>query len=528
MTHYQVQEPFLDYENLEEGLTADTIDLFKENINRIIHAPDRIYVQKRDDLVGAAIAAMPYPPISADARALIEQGIICLLGEGAAHFHPRYAAPDYEHLLQNGSDFMELKPAKDLFEATTSLLTAYEYFPAGGLPVFIGRIDELLEPYIDSVSPETARSILKSFWTLVDRLNPSGFVHANIGPQETTTGNLLLDVDREMRTITNLTFRYDPQTTPQDFALKAVSNALEITKPYFLNHPAMVANWGEDYVIASCYNCIPLRGGIYTLVRLNLRKAAEASDGNPEHFLDETLPKIGKAWAEIIESRCKYIIDDIGWFKDNFWIDEGYLDKEKFSAYAGVYGLAEAVQHLMKTSGHPDARYGWDEEANQLAERITDRLHEIIEANPIPCCEGTGGKACYHAQVGITSDLDTTPATRIPSGQEPALYQHIITEARTHKWINGGVSTILEFDQTAAQNPQAVLDVIKGAFKTGSRNLSIGSANSEFVRVTGYLIRRADLEAAKVEKAMRHSSASFGTGVMENSPNHLHRITRKV
>ena len=152
----------------------------------------------------------------------------------------------------------------------------------------------------------------------------------------------------------------------------------------------------------------------------------------------------------------------------------------------------------------------------------------MLEDNPVVYCEGTGGKACYHAQVGITSDLETTPATRVPSGEEPELYEHILTEAPTHKWINGGISTILEFDQTAAQNPAAVLDIIQGAFKAGIRNLSIGSANSEFVRVTGYLIRRADLEAHQAEKALRHSSAALGSGVMENHPNHLHRITRKV
>ena len=521
-------EPFYEFENLEEGLTADTVELFKENVSQLIHTPNMIFEQKHDALAAMAIASRPYPPMSADARELVEQNILCLLAEGAAPYHPRYAAPDYQKLLKEGCSFLELKPAEDLFEATANLLTAYKYFPAGDIPVFIGRIDELLEPYIHSVPLETARSILKSFWLLVDRLNPSGFVHANIGPHASVTGNLLLDVECELRTITNLTFRYDPQRTPQDFALKAVSNALEITKPYFLNHPAMSADWGENYVIASCYNCLPMRGGIYTLVRLNLKKAAEASDGDPERFLDETLPHIGKCWTEIIESRCNYIIDDIGWFENNFWIEEDFLDKEKFSAYAGIFGLAEAVQHLLKTSGKPDAKYGWDEEANRLAERITDRVHQILEENPVTSCEGTGGKACYHAQVGITSDLSITPATRIPSGQEPELYQHITTEARTHKYIDGGISTILEFDQTAAQNPAAVLDIIQGAFKAGCRNLSIGSANSEFVRVTGYLIRRADLEAAKAEKAMRHSSAPLGTGVMENSPNHLHRITRKV
>jgi hypothetical protein len=116
----------------------------------------------------------------------------------------------------------------------------------------------------------------------------------------------------------------------------------------------------------------------------------------------------------------------------------------------------------------------------------------------------------------------------VPSSQEPDLYSHLRAEAPSHEFLSGGVSTILEFDQTAIQNPSAVLDVIKGAFKEGIRNLSIGSVNSEFVRVTGYLIRRADLDAYNNEKALRHSSAPLGGGVMKNSPNHLHRITRKV
>jgi len=48
---------------------------------------------------------------------------------------------------------MELSPAVDLYDATASLITAYKYIPCGGLPVFIGRIDELLEPYYHTVSP---------------------------------------------------------------------------------------------------------------------------------------------------------------------------------------------------------------------------------------------------------------------------------------------------------------------------------------------------------------------------------------
>ena len=150
-------------------------------------------------------------------------------------------------------------------------------------------------------------------------------------PAASKSGALLLDIDRELGTITNLTLRYDPRHTPPEFALKAVSNALAVTKPYFLNHPAMAADWGQDYVIASCYNAMPLKGGIYTLVRLNLKRAAEMAGDDPERFLDEILPQIGKSWTEVIASRARYIIEEVRWFEDNFWIEEGLLEQSKFS-----------------------------------------------------------------------------------------------------------------------------------------------------------------------------------------------------
>ncbi len=90
-----------------------------------------------------------------------------------------------------------------------------------------------------------ARPVLKSFWTLIDRLHPDAFVHADIGPEATRTGEMLLDIDHEAGTITNVTLRYDPDVTPRDFALKAVRNALQLSKPYFLNHPPAPGRLGS-------------------------------------------------------------------------------------------------------------------------------------------------------------------------------------------------------------------------------------------------------------------------------------------
>jgi YjjI family glycine radical enzyme len=520
--------PFYNYENLQVGLKEENLSIFKEAILDILKAPDLIFEQKNDALAATAANALAYPKVSEEAAKLIESGVFCLLAEGAAPYHPRYVAPDYERLLKKGSKFLDLEPAIDLFDAITSLITAYKYSPSSGSPVFIGRLDDLLTPFIDTVDEKTAYLAIRSFWQLVDRLFPSAFVHSNIGPQETKAGNILLDVDKELSTITNVTLRYDPETTPDTFALKAISGALKNTKPYFLNHQMMVKDWGEDYAIASCYNAMRMGGGIYTLVRLNLKAAAALSDGSSEDFLQRVLPEIAPYWVEIIDSRAKRVVEDFKWYEENFWIDEGFLEKEKFTSYAGIFGLSECVNHIMNGSGNTGKRYGHDKEANQFAKVVTDRIHQLLELYPIENCEGTGGVVCYHAQVGISDDVEVTPATRVPSQEEPDLYSHISAEAPNHEWLDGGVSTILEFDQTANRNPEAVLDIIKGAFKSGIRNLSIGGADSEFIRVTGYLMLRSDMEAARNEKAMRHGSAFLGTTFMENTPNHLHRRTRQV
>jgi YjjI family glycine radical enzyme len=269
-------------------------------------------------------------------------------------------------------------------------------------------------------------------------------------------------------------------------------------------------------------------GGIYTLVRLNFNELAKRCDGTVEDLLDRVIPETTRLYVEVINSRIKFLVEEIEWFENNFWVREGLLHRDRFTAYAGVFGLAEAANTLMARCGRPDARYGHDAEANAVAEQITERLGRELASVPAVYCDGRDGCVSYHAQVGISSDTDTTPGARVPSGEEPELYTHLLAEAGHHHTIEGGISTILEFDQSATENPAAVLDIIQGAHQQGIRMLSVGSANSEFIRVTGYLIRRADLEAAKGERALRHSSAALGVGFFDTKPVHLHRRTRKV
>jgi YjjI family glycine radical enzyme len=520
-------DAMLPFEDLKRGLTSETCELFKGFVDSTLRAGNLIYDQKQTSLAAAAMRTQPYPPVSERAEQAIVDGTLCLLGEGAAPFHPRYLAPDYERLLKQGSEFLEFKPAQDLHDATAMLLTAYHNMPSA-LASFIGRLDELLEPFLDTVGSAEARATLRSFWLLVDRLFPNAFVHANLGPSESRVGRLLFELDRELETILNVTLRYDPEITVRSFALDAVRTALQLNKPYFFNHRMMVADWGPEYAIASCYNAMRLGGGIFTLVRLNLKKLMEWSDGSVDDVLSNVIPDAARLQLEVINSRIRFVVEDVKYFESCFFVREGLLYPDRFSTYAGMFGLAEAVNYLMAEKGRPEARYGHDPEANEVGRLIIERLAEQIAQLPALYCDGTGGRASFHAQVGISSDIEVTPGVRVPSGDEPPLYEHIQTEAPHHRWLDGGVSTILEFDQTAEENLEAVLDIVNGAMGSGIRTLSIGSVNSDYIRVSGYLMRRSDLEDARAEKALRHDSAPSAVEFFEKQPEHLHRRVRQV
>jgi len=522
------QISMLPFEDFRDGLKAEFLPAFRTFVEDTLQAPELIFDQKRDALAAAAMRALPYPPVSEAAEDLIRSEVLELIGEGSRPYHPRYTAPYFDRLLQHGSPFLDLKPAQNLHEAAASLLVAYHYFPSGGLPVFIGRLDELLEPYMDTVSPQTAMEVLRSFWMMVDRLYPSGFVHANIGPGDSRLARLLLDIDLELKTITNISLRYDEAQTPDELARLAVRNQLDLAKPYFINHPLMVQDFGEEYVIASCYNGMRLGGGIHTLVRYNFLEMVKLSDGSLQDVLQNVIPHTTALAVEVINSRIRSLVEDFHWFENSWWVQEGLLDPQKFTAYLGVFGMAEAVNWLMERKGRGEARYGADQEANETAWQLSARVGEELEKHPAVYCAGWHDRVLYHAQVGISSDEGLTPGARIPGGQEPPVYQHLQCEAPHHACIPGGISTILEFDQTARTNTSAVLDIARGAMNSGIRMLSVGSSDSEFIRVTGYLVRRSDLEGYREERANRYSYAAVAASFFETKPTLLHRREQQV
>lgn len=490
---------------------------FTRQARSIVNDPAMTFHQRKHYLAALAESALAYPAISTEASEALNKGIIDDLFEGHAPYRPRYVLPDYELAMAQGSTHLELDPPTNLDEAINFLLILYTQVPSiTGLPVFLGDIDSLLLPFVREISDEDLREKLRLFWISLDRVLPDGFVHANIGPRDNRVLRAILDVERELRQIVpNLTLKVDPVHTSNELLLDAISTVFVTAKPHFVNHPMMVGDLGEDYGVVSCYNSLKKGGGSHTMVRLNLKEAALTHVGTAEAFLETTLPKYAALNAEVMAARINYLVEEAAFFEHDFLAREGIVRLDRFSAMFGVYGLAEAVTTLMEHDGI-ESRYGDGTEADRFSYRIIERLSELVDEYPMPYCNGGGGHAFLHSQSGIDSDIEVTAGTRIPIGTEPETFQHIMTVAPHHKYFTSGVSDIFNVDDTVQRNPDAMVDIIRGAFTTGMRDFTFNVDSNDFVRITGYLVRKSEL-AQYAEGNERHSSTLFAAGSVANS-----------
>ena len=191
--------------------------------------------------------------ISERAQNYRNDGIICDLFEGNAPFRPRYIVPDYSIFMKNGSEFLGIKPANDIWEATHNLLMLYKHVPSiTTMPVYLGNIDYLLEPYIKD--EEEAYRAIKLFLKHIDTTITDSFCHANIGPKETKAAYIILKAMKELELPTpNLTLKYD-DGTPDRLAIAAINASLITAKPSFANHKTYTKDFKGEYGIVSCYN----------------------------------------------------------------------------------------------------------------------------------------------------------------------------------------------------------------------------------------------------------------------------------
>lgn len=478
--------------------------------------------QKRHFLALEAENSLPYPPLAKEARAALDEGTICDMFEGHAPYKPRYVLPDYAKFLANGSQWLELEGATDLDDALSMLTILYHHVPSvTSMPVWLGQLDVILQPYVRILTQEEIDIRIKRFWRYLDRTLPDAFMHANIGPADTPVTRAILRADAELKQVApNLTFIYDPDMTPDDLLLEVAKNICECSKPHIANGPKNDKIFTKGgYGVVSCYNSLPLSGGGSTLVRLNLKAIAERSS-SIEDFFTRQLPHYCQQQIAIIDARCDFLYSQSGFFENNFLVAEGLIDPQRFAPMFGMYGLAEAVNTLCERAGL-SARYGKNEEANALGYRISEQLATFVANTPVK--HGWNNRAMLHAQSGISSDTDTTPGARLPYGDEPDPITHLLTVAPHHAWYTAGISDILTLDETVKRNPQAVVQLCLGAFKAGMREFTANVSGNDLVRVTGYMVRLSDLEKFRAEGSRTNTTwlgeeAARNTHILERQP----------
>ncbi len=211
----------------------------QQRCQQIVTSPVLSPEQKRHFLALEAENNLPYPQLPAEARRALDEGVICDMFEGHAPYKPRYVLPDYARFLANGSEWLELEGAKDLDDALSLLTILYHHVPSvTSMPVYLGQLDALLQPYVRILTQDEIDIRIKRFWRYLDRTLPDAFMHANIGPSDSPITRAILRADAELKQVSpNLTFIYDPEITPDDLLLEVAKNICECSKPHIANGP---------------------------------------------------------------------------------------------------------------------------------------------------------------------------------------------------------------------------------------------------------------------------------------------------
>lgn len=452
-------------------------------------------------------------------------GALCDLNEGKLTYRPRYICPDYELLFKKGCEFLELDPPKDLLEAINVLEIFYSHVPSvTAFPVYLGDLDKLLEPFVLKEDRDYAKKVLKLFLLHIDKVLTDSFVHADIGPQDSTTARILLELTEEMQlAIPNITLKYDPELTSDDFALACVKCMLKTAKPSFANHRMFVSEWGERYAIASCYNGLLQAGGGFTLPRLKLYECSLTAK-DADDFINNELPKYIDLQLEYMDKKVKFCVEESAFFKSNFLVTEGFVKLENFTGMFGLVGLAECVNNLLHIEDKKKG-FGMDPKATELGLRIMDAIKQRVAEHEAPYCDATGHRYRLHAQVGIDSDgMEDSPGTRIPIFAEPTMLEQLQINEKFHPYFPTGTGDIFKFEETYEKTPEAVLPIIKGSLNKGLRYFSGYLENCDVVRVTGYLVKKSEIEKLNQKKQSLNNVTIFGKGAQDGG----HALDRRV
>lgn len=250
----------------------------QQRCQQIVTSPVLSPEQKRHFLALEAENNLPYPQLPAEARRALDEGVICDMFEGHAPYKPRYVLPDYARFLANGSEWLELEGAKDLDDALSLLTILYHHVPSvTSMPVYLGQLDALLQPYVRILTQDEIDVRIKRFWRYLDRTLPDAFMHANIGPSDSPITRAILRADAELKQVSpNLTFIYDPEITPDDLLLEVAKNICECSKPHIAYGSAQTCRHDKTRQAshqALCANCrmLPTKGKLPTNAKHRIR-----------------------------------------------------------------------------------------------------------------------------------------------------------------------------------------------------------------------------------------------------------------
>ncbi len=446
----------------------------------------------------------------------LDNQMICDLNEGYALYRPRYIVPNYDVFVKNGVEFLELDPPTNLDELLDGLLIIYTHVPSvTSFPVFIGHLDRLMEPFITGEGDYVK---IKRFLNHIDKAITDSFCHADIGPYETEAGKLILKAVMELKNPTpNMTIRYDINKTSRSFAELAAKSCLLVSKPSFSNDAYYNDDVGE-HAICSCYNALPYGGGAYTLSRLRLGTIARAA-GNLDTLINSLLPKVSKLTLSMMDKRIKFIVEESNFFESSFLQKEGFISKDNFTAMFAIVGLADAVNEILKSEGINET-FGQSTRGDEIGHIIMNTVQNEVDNHEAVYASRTNNRYLLHAQVGASiheEDKLNTPAHRIKVGQEPILIDHLKHSAPFHQYFPSGTGDLFAFDNTYVDHPEAVVDIIDGAFKSGYRYITTYMKDTDLIRVTGYLVKKSEIEKLKNKQAVLRDTTVFGHGTNENN-----------
>ncbi len=218
-----------------------------------------------------------------------------------------------------------------------------------------------------------------------------------------------------------------------------------------------------------------------------------------------------------MDKRIAYIVDESQFFETNFLVKEGFIKKDNFTGMFAIVGLADAVNRLLELEGINET-FGKSTRGDEIAHMIMQRLQKEVEEHHAPHAGRTNHHYLLHAQVGASindEDKVNTPAHRVRVGEEPPLIDHLKQSAPFHQYFPSGTGDLFAFDQTSLDHLDAVLDIIKGSFVSGYRYITTYLKNTDLIRVTGYLVKKSEVEKARGEKAVLRDTTWFGSGTDE-------------